>query len=108
MQVLLYYSLPICGRVRKQSVFGLTILSGRAGLLTLSTGNIWTKSSLVSGNNRGPAEELWKSRVHLLSEQEQAAMEPLVQIKTEKSKERILVNWDPAKAKQRLSSFLFD
>ncbi|KAH6648935.1 hypothetical protein BKA67DRAFT_522733 [Truncatella angustata] len=56
----------------------------------------------------GPTEELWKSRVHLLSEQEQMAMESLVQIKMEESKERILVDWEAAEARQLLSSFLFD
>jgi hypothetical protein len=53
-------------------------------------------------------EELWKTRVHLLSEEEQAAMEPLVQTKMEESKERILVEWDAGEARQGLSSFLFD
>lgn len=55
-----------------------------------------------------PAEELWKTRVHLLSEEERAAMEPLVQTKMEETKERILVEWDAEEARQRLSSFLFD
>lgn len=53
-------------------------------------------------------EEWWKLRVHLLSEEERAAMEPLVQIKMEESKERILVEWGAVEAKERLSSFLFD
>ncbi|KAF4986587.1 hypothetical protein FDECE_15870 [Fusarium decemcellulare] len=55
-----------------------------------------------------PMEELWKARVHLLSEQERAAMEPLVQAKMEESKDRILVEWGAEEARQRLSSFLFD
>lgn len=55
-----------------------------------------------------PTEELWKTRVHLLSEEERAAMEPLVQTKIEDSKERVLVEWDAVEARQRLSSFLFD
>ena len=55
-----------------------------------------------------PTEELWRTRVHLLSEEERAAMEPLVQTKMEESKERVLVEWDAEKAKRRLSSFLFD
>ncbi|KXH65743.1 phosphotransferase [Colletotrichum salicis] len=52
--------------------------------------------------------ELWKTRIDLLSPKEQAAMETMVQIKVEESKERILVEWDDAEARQRLSSFLFD
>lgn len=56
----------------------------------------------------GPREEIWKSRIHLLSEQEQTAMEPLVQIKMEESKERVLLDWEAAAARQRLASFLFD
>ncbi|KAH8651154.1 hypothetical protein BX600DRAFT_100176 [Xylariales sp. PMI_506] len=55
-----------------------------------------------------PTEELWKTRVHLLSEEERAGMEPLVQMKMEESKERILIEWEPIEAKQRLSFFLFD
>jgi hypothetical protein len=55
-----------------------------------------------------PAEELWKSRVHLLSEREQIAMEPLVRTKMGESKERVLVGWEAVEARQRLSSFLFD
>jgi hypothetical protein len=53
-------------------------------------------------------EELWKTRAHLLSPEERAAMEPMVQMKMEESKDRILVEWDAAEARQRLSSFLFD
>jgi hypothetical protein len=55
-----------------------------------------------------PTEELWKSRVHLLSKQEQMAMEPLVQMKMEESKDRVLVDWEATAARERLSSFLFD
>ncbi|KAH7354727.1 hypothetical protein BKA65DRAFT_227401 [Rhexocercosporidium sp. MPI-PUGE-AT-0058] len=53
-------------------------------------------------------EELWKSRVLLLSEEEQAAMERLVQMKMEESKARILVEWEDIEARERLSSFLFE
>ncbi|KAG5664368.1 hypothetical protein KAF25_008102 [Fusarium avenaceum] len=38
-----------------------------------------------------PSKELWKVRVHLLSQEEQAAMEPLVQAKMAESKERVLI-----------------
>ena len=55
-----------------------------------------------------PAEELWKTRVHLLSEEARAAMEPLVRTKMEESRERVLVDWDAAEARQRLSSVLFN
>ncbi|KDN71959.1 putative phosphotransferase [Colletotrichum sublineola] len=64
--------------------------------------------SFGEGGEGLQAGELWKTRVHLLSEEERAAMEPLVQIKMEESKERVLVDWDAEEAKQRLSSFLFD
>ncbi|TQN65678.1 hypothetical protein CSHISOI_09742 [Colletotrichum shisoi] len=56
----------------------------------------------------GPAEEMWKTRVHLLSPEELAAMELMVRTKMEESEERVLVEWDAGEAKQRLSSFLFD
>lgn len=55
-----------------------------------------------------PTEELWKMRLNLLSPEEQAAMELLVQIKMEESKERILVEWDAEEARKRPSSFLFE
>ncbi|KAI5861660.1 phosphotransferase [Durotheca rogersii] len=55
-----------------------------------------------------PTEELWKIRASLLSEAERAAMEPLVQIKMEESKERRLIEWDSEEARRRLASFLFD
>ncbi|KAH8668690.1 hypothetical protein BX600DRAFT_487265 [Xylariales sp. PMI_506] len=54
------------------------------------------------------ATDLWKTRVHLLSEEERAAMEPLVQAKMGETKERILVEWEDSEARLRLSSFLFD
>ncbi|KAF9772833.1 hypothetical protein IL306_009432 [Fusarium sp. DS 682] len=55
-----------------------------------------------------PAEELWKTRVHLLNEEELAAMESLVQTKMEESKNRTLIEWDATDARKRLSSFIFD
>ncbi len=55
-----------------------------------------------------PAQELWKTRVQLLSQDERAAMEPFVHIKMEESKERVLVEWGDAEARERLSSFLFE
>ncbi|KAK0103317.1 hypothetical protein ONS95_005347 [Cadophora gregata] len=53
-------------------------------------------------------EQLWKSRVHLLSEEEHDAMEPFVQVKMKESEERILVEWDAEEARKRLSDLLFD
>ena len=52
-------------------------------------------------------DDLWKTRVHLLTEEERAAMEPFVARKMEESKERIIVDWDPAEATQRFSEVLF-
>ncbi|KAL2063188.1 hypothetical protein VTL71DRAFT_6260 [Oculimacula yallundae] len=52
--------------------------------------------------------ELWKTRLSLLSEKERAAMEPFVEWKMEDKKTRKLVDWDPEEAKQRLSELLFD
>ncbi|KAM0438677.1 hypothetical protein ACHAPT_001433 [Fusarium lateritium] len=54
-----------------------------------------------------PKEELWKTRAHLLSEEERAALEPLVQTKMEESTKRVLVDWDFEEARKYLSSFLF-
>ncbi|TVY23230.1 hypothetical protein LHYA1_G008128 [Lachnellula hyalina] len=55
-----------------------------------------------------PKDDLWRTRVNLLSEKERAAMETFVEWKMEDKKERILVDWDPEEAKQRLSEALFD
>jgi hypothetical protein len=49
-----------------------------------------------------------RTRVHLLDEQERKAKEPFVDRKMEESKERMLVDWDPKEAKERLSEVLFD
>lgn len=53
-------------------------------------------------------EEMWKTRVHLLSEEERAAVEPLVQAKMAESKTRVLIEWEAESAKEHLSCFLFD
>ncbi|KAH8595133.1 phosphotransferase [Bisporella sp. PMI_857] len=53
-------------------------------------------------------ENLWKSRIHLLSKAEREAMEPFVERKIIKSKERIIVDWDPTDAKLCLSELLFE
>lgn len=54
-----------------------------------------------------PTEELWKTRVHLLSDEERAAMEVMVKVKVEEFKERVLIEWDAEEARTRLSRFLF-
>ncbi|KAK1710688.1 phosphotransferase [Colletotrichum lupini] len=59
-------------------------------------------------NSGVPKSKLWKTRIHLLSPEEQAAMDTMVEIKMEESKERILVDWEDTEARQRLKSFLFD
>jgi hypothetical protein len=55
-----------------------------------------------------PTDQLWKARLHLLSEEERTAMEPLIQTKMEEAKTRVLVEWDDEKARRRLSDFLLD
>lgn len=57
-----------------------------------------------------PDEELWKTRLHLLSQevQEQRAMEPFVKRKMDESRDRILVEWDPTEASRRLAELFFD
>lgn len=51
-------------------------------------------------------QDLWKTRVHLLSEKERNAMGPFVERKMEDSKERILVDWDDEQVKKRLAEVL--
>jgi hypothetical protein len=58
--------------------------------------------------DRVEQNELWKTRVHLLSEGVRNAMEPFVERKVEEMKERKLVEWDPEAAKIRLAEVLFD
>ncbi|KAF9876705.1 phosphotransferase [Colletotrichum karsti] len=61
--------------------------------------------------NREPGvlmNDLWKARVHLLSEEERTAMEPFVKRKMAESKERCIVDWDPTEARERFSELLFD
>jgi len=53
-------------------------------------------------------EDLWKTRLHLLSFEEQQAMEPFVRRKMDESRQRALVDWDPDEAKRRLAELLFD
>ena len=52
--------------------------------------------------------DLWKTRIHLLSEGETAAIGPFVKRKMSESKERRIVDWDPAEARQRFSELLFE
>merc|ERR1712093_914564 len=47
--------------------------------------------------------ELWKTRVHLLSKGARNAMEPFVTRKVEEMKERKLAEWDPEAARNFLS-----
>lgn len=53
-------------------------------------------------------DDLWKTRVHLLSAQERAAMEPFVKKKLADAKERRIVNWDPAEATKHFQNYLFE
>lgn len=50
-----------------------------------------------------PREELWKTRVDLLGEEERDAMERMVQIKMEEAKMRVLVEWGDEEARDRLA-----
>lgn len=53
-------------------------------------------------------EHLWKTRLNLLGYEEQQAMEPFVRRRMEESKKRVLVEWEPSEAKDRLSEILFE
>lgn len=59
-------------------------------------------------DSRVPDEELWKTRLDLLGREEQQAMEPFVRRKMEESRGRILVEWEPAEARRRLSELVFE
>jgi len=53
-------------------------------------------------------QDLWKTRMHLLTNQERAALEPFVERKMRESKDRIIVDWDPVQARRRMSEVLLD
>lgn len=55
-----------------------------------------------------PDEEVWKTRIDLLSHDEQQAMESFLRRKMAECRERILVNWEPAEVKHQLSAFSFE
>jgi hypothetical protein len=62
------------------------------------------------GSRKGwiPDEDLWRTRVHLPSDEERDAMEPFVQRKMEEIKERKIVNWEEDEARRRLAELRFD
>lgn len=53
-------------------------------------------------------KELWKTRLHLLGQEEQQIMESFVKRKMDESRHRILVEWDPTEARRRLAELSFD
>ncbi|KAJ4131771.1 hypothetical protein NW768_005968 [Fusarium equiseti] len=53
-------------------------------------------------------DDLWKTRIHLLSEEERDAMEPFVKRKIEEGRERKIMEWDEEEAKKMFSQLLFD
>jgi hypothetical protein len=53
-------------------------------------------------------EDLWKTRLLLLTDRERAMLEPVVERKVKESKDRTIVDWDPAEAKKCLSEVLLD
>jgi hypothetical protein len=55
-----------------------------------------------------PDEELWRARLELLDEETREALELFVTRKMEESRERILVEWEPAEARRRLSEVVFE
>ena len=55
-----------------------------------------------------PMQDLWKTRIHLLSERERSAMESFVERKVEESKERILIDWNDKQVKERMGEVFFE
>ena len=51
-------------------------------------------------------DDLWKTRIHMLSKEERDAMEVFVERKMEESKERIVVDWEPQDAQIRLAEVM--
>lgn len=53
-------------------------------------------------------QDLWRTPLHLLTDEERAAMEPFLERKMTESRERRLVDRDPMDAKDSISQLLFD
>lgn len=53
-------------------------------------------------------KDLWQTRLHLLSQEEQQIMELFVKRKMDESRDRTLLGWDPAEVRRRLAELLFD
>lgn len=53
-------------------------------------------------------EDLWKTRIDLLTEAEREAMEPFVECKMAEKEDRRIVDWDPVEAREYLDKLLFD
>ena len=51
-------------------------------------------------------EDFWKTRVHLLTDEERAPMEPFVERKMKESEDRVIVDWEPEEARRRLSELI--
>lgn len=51
-------------------------------------------------------KDLWKTRLNLLSQEQQEIMEPFLKRKMDESRDRTLVEWDPAEARRRLAELL--
>lgn len=52
-------------------------------------------------------DDLWKARVHLMTEEEKGALEPFVSMKMSEVEDRRIVDWGEAEAKSRLAEVLF-
>lgn len=53
-------------------------------------------------------QDLWQTRLHLLSKEEQQSMKPFVKRKMDESRDRISVEWDRAEVRRRLAELIFD
>lgn len=53
-------------------------------------------------------QDLWKTRLHLLTDEERDAMEPFVERKIKEAEELITVDWDPEEGRKRLAEVLLD
>lgn len=87
---------------------GLTTLRERVGHSIQYSGSNLDEKFFGSRDEDIQESQFLTARVHLLGEEAQKSMEMVVERKMNDAKERVLVDWDPATAKQLLQEALGD
>lgn len=86
----------------------MTTLRERVGHSIQYSGSTLDEKFFGSRDEDIQESQFLTARVHLLGEEAQKSMEMVVERKMNDAKERVLVDWDPATAKQLLQEALGD